>query len=755
MKKEVNISDFADALLAMQKRYDFIVCDELSKYRDNLNLPNHLYLLTNSRRSKFLYASVHKSPSVDIEQILDKLETLLHQDSSMPDVVEVYYPQVVPAHTISGLLSTAIEKRIELSIKDYNELIKEETFEVLLEPKEKTIFSQIGTLEKNLYDIMLDAGNVTDIKNDVLRAYILNYLYYHTSIPEEDLVTLVKEVTSCDEMVIKKLITSLLKKGKINISGTLLELAPSTINIIKEAICMLEKEEREMKSELETIFKKYGLEDKNVEKIVTLLVELYKRPVDIKQSESVHTSSINLFKTEAERIIGADKIEAFCNDVKELCASNNFFNRVGSNSTFVSYYQNEEFQNYANNRKKNLYIDTSLLAYIFCKQTGYVSLRNKDWNDSLYKATIRLWLSKLQNKNLSFCTMDGYIDELCGELRKALSCAMFDEYENAIFKIGTNTRNVFYNYFQFLRESDYVDKSMSFAAYVTSLGFPNDVMADNFKDKAKKRFKDIFSEIGVQIRVCRNNYEEFWDTATSLYDNILLDSKSTKTRNAMEMDIRQTLYLMLNNEYQQNEVNYFVSWDKTMSNLRDRLDGKYPNRFSFFAIYPPHTLLHVLSMERMNVNKNWLTDSVFAFADIQERVGQKWRNLVDSILLPLFDTEPSSIKFFNELFSIQKKIFGEDVMDDEDRLVDDKAPIEQILDDMRKCAQNFSSGRENFREYLQDEKNNDFIKKIYESGLQKLRENKYTSEVIKPLASHYKEYWHQKNEQIVDEVKLS
>lgn len=750
MKKEVNISDFANALLAIQKRYDFIVCDELSKYRDNLKLPNHLYLLTNRRRSKFLYASVHKSPIVDIEQILDKLDTLIHQDFSMPDVVEVYYPQVVPTHTISKLLSTAQEKRIEILIKDYNELIKEDAFETLLEPKEETIFSQIGTLEKNLYDIMLDSGNVTDIKKDVLRAYILNYLYYHTPILEKDLVALINEVTRCDEMVIKKLITSLLKKGKIQISNTLLELAPSTINIIKETIFMLEKEEREMKSELETILKQYGLVDKKVDEIITLLVDLYKRPVDIKQQESMHTSSISIFKTEAERIIGADKIEAFCDDVKKLCANNNFFNRVGSNSTFVRYYQNEEFQNYANNRTKNLYIDTSLLAYIFCKQTGYVSLGNKDWNDSLYEATIRLWQFKLQNKNLSFCTMDGYIDELCGELQKALSCAMFDEYENAIFKIGTNTRNVFYNYFQFLRESGYVDKSMSFVTFVALLGFPNDVMADDFKHKAKKRFKDKFNDIGIQIRVYRNN-NEFWDTATSLYDNILLEANPKKTKNAMEMDIKQTLYLMLNKENQQNEVNYFVSWDKTMSKLRNRLESKYPNRFSFFAIYPPHTLLHILSMERMNVNTDWLTDNVFAFADMQEHTGQKWRNLVDSILLPLFDTDSSSIKFFNELFSIQKKIFGEDVMDDENRLVDDRTPIEQILDDMRKCAQNFSSGKENFREYLQDGKNNDFIKMLYEESLQEMKRNRYTFDMIKPLEEHYKAYWHQ---QITDEITL-
>ena len=566
----------------------------------------------------------------------------------------------------------------------------------------------------------------------------------------------IKNSTQCEDLVIVNILKSLKKKGKIKLHNDELSLTHDVVVKMKDMIDNLEKEEREMKSGLEEIFSKYGLNketDKN--RLIEFLVKLYQRPVDSKNNHFLKISVLDEFRTEVIDLIGAERAMLLIDEVKVLCCNNNFFNRVGSSCTFISYYQNEDFQKYVSNRKKDIYLDTSLLAYIFCRNTGYVPLDAQDWDDYFYVKTIQLWQFQKKNKNnVRFFAMDGYIDELCGELQKALSCALFDEYENALFQIGKNTRNVFYNYFHFLRDREYIEKTVSFADFITSLGFPNKVMDDSFRSRAKNKFITEFSKIDIQKQSYSERDEECWNDATFQYDSILLAHKSNKTKHAMEIDIQQTLYLMRGGNSHVNHINYFVSWDKTMCELRDQLNEKHPNTFSFFAIYSPNGLLTTLSMENMNMDSSWLTDSIFAFADQYDGTGQKMRSLVDHILLPLFNTDQKSIKFFNELFLIQKQVFGDAAMEHESTPTDDRAPIEMILDDMRKAVQSYNNGTMNFSKYLLDEENHEFVRNFYQSCLEKLKQRSYSFQMVNKLVEHYKQYWQHKNDEYTNIVTL-
>ena len=229
-----------------------------------------------------------------------------------------------------------------------------------------------------------------------------------------------------------------------------------------------------------------------------------------------------------------------------------------------------------------------------------------------------------------------------------------------------------------------------------------------------------------------------------------------KTKTAEAIDVQLVLHLLTSQDKQNTkDVYYFSTWDKTISPLRDELQDKYPNKFQFFAVYNPGALLNVLSLEKVKISPKWMNEITFAYADQAEGVSQKMRNFVDHVLLPLMNTNPDSIQFFNTLFEIQKQAFGDYVMDkDSSRENDLTAPIEQILDDMRRMVQGINSVQANFGEYLRIKENRDYVTDLYQKCIKSLSKNEYSVEMLNPLKEHYQQFWQHMNDEFSEQLTI-
>ena len=230
-----------------------------------------------------------------------------------------------------------------------------------------------------------------------------------------------------------------------------------------------------------------------------------------------------------------------------------------------------------------------------------------------------------------------------------------------------------------------------------------------------------------------------------------------KARKAEEIDARMVLHLLSTQDYDDSKsVFYFSSWDRTIKELRDEMHKEFPNTFKFFSVYDPGTLMRILSMEKIHVNDKWMNEVTFTYADRADNINQRMRNLVDHVLLPLFNTEPESIQFFNRLYAVQRDTFGDGIMeDDSSKGKDTKVPIEQILDDMRKSVQLVSSERANFGEYLNDPTNHDYVYGLFKDCSEALKNRKYSVNMVEPLKEHYQQYWINRNKEYREQMVIN
>lgn len=762
MTREIDINDFEVAVFDYQRqKYNFAKYDE-----NNLNsrlelISSHLHLLSNGRRRKFIYVTVHKFLKIDLQEPMHKVIKMLDDDNSLPDLIEVYSPYIQYKRDIKDIEEEYAD--VEIKVLEYNALINETIFSQVLEPTENTEFTEIKTINKTLYDIVLNSPTSTSIKRVVLSAYVLQTLF-ENDMPKDQLIQVVSDVTKCSDIYLEKLVNKLEDKHKIRpCEGGKYQLSIEERKNLQEIINSKTSEEREMKQQLLDLFAKYSISGDKGLKLVEKLLILYKKPYDLSinsdnnnTDDNRHEIAIKELKQEIVNLVTKSNADKLYNEIRDICQENHFLNRVAASNTYLDLYQNEEFQRYISSNYKRIYLDTSLLEYIFCNYTGSVPVNQEDWDDYYYDYTIKLLETQRRNKRrICLCTTEGYLDEVCGELQKALSCALFDEFEGGLFKIGKNTRNVFYNYFQFLKENEYIDKSTKFAKFIYNLGLPNNALSPDFRQHAKTKLRKEFeNNINITIEKTNNTNSKWWDSATKHYDEIIL-RKSTKTQTAEKIDIELVLHLLSNQDVRNKTVYYFSSWDQTISDLRDDMHKEFPNTFKFFAVYNPNSLLSMLSLENVRVTPEWLNDITFTYADNTEGVSQKMKSLVDKIVLQLFNVERDSIQFFNKLFDIQKEVFGDNIMNDDYGAKRDKrAPIEQVLDDMRKIVQEISHGKENFKEYLNDSINKEFITSLYKNCIDALASRKYNIEMLAPLKGHYQQYWHDKNTQLADQIVL-
>lgn len=766
MGKELSINVFENCVLEyLRQQYLFQVINtgKVSSLIKEVSL--HFFLLSNGRRKKFVYISVHQSLKTELSLCIEKISDLFRKDGTLPDIIEVYSPYVQKRQVIKEIKELYAPTGIEISIFEYNTLIDNSSIAPLLESKEITEFSEIKTIDKALYDLILHSASSYDIKKDVLTAYIEQTLHDNQE-TRDDLIEKVSFTTECTKDVVGKIVDKLANKKKIHLNeNKKYELSKEEHIKIDDIISTLQKEEREMKVELLEVFNEYNIPQEHRTQLVEKLIEIYKRPIDIsspkgikKMDDNKHDTAIHIFKQEIASLISVKNTENFCNSILEVCSRNRFLDRVGASATYMEYYQKPEFQSFVNAHNKHIFLDTSPIEYLFCKQTGYVLKDKEDWTDKYYDFTIKLYDTQRQNKgHMHFFTTEGYIDEACGELQKALSCALFDEYEGGVFKIGKNTRNVFYNYYLFLKEKGHIDSSVNFANFVHHLGLPNQVMQENFLALSRKKIrKELENQMGISVVPIDKFDESMWIASTGIYDNILNKRSAHKTKTAETIDVQLVLHLLTSQDKQNTkDVYYFSTWDKTISPLRDELQDKYPNKFQFFAVYNPGALLNVLSLEKVKISPKWMNEITFAYADQAEGVSQKMRNFVDHVLLPLMNTNPDSIQFFNTLFEIQKQAFGDYVMDkDSSRENDLTAPIEQILDDMRRMVQGINSVQANFGEYLRIKENRDYVTDLYQKCIKSLSKNEYSVEMLNPLKEHYQQFWQHMNDEFSEQLTI-
>ena len=670
MKEIVDMSAFRDSVLLYQT----------NRFKVQLENPNSslgecMIFIKNNGRKKIVLSTAHAMLSIKCEELFQFATSLIEKDPLCSDTIDFFYPTTISSPTLQNITEMAVRHNINLIVYDYPRLIDLDEFSSVF--KQNFELESITPAYRVLYDMLLEGSNVSEIKNSILYSMLIFAIYdaenheIHLSNLENKLHELFPQVSTNQAL-------SYLKREKRiqsleNRKDWLALTNKERINIEKN-IQKARRRETDFIYQFNALLTKYGIDNDRCESLILKLKQVYEEnfktniqsPISAfdKKIETVFNEFKEVLKCE---IVDIKLLDNLISDIKKLCTENTFLNRISASESFISLYDSPTLSTYLNQKCKYIYLDTPVLVYYICSKLGIIKKGQSDWDNNLYIATKHLLeINQQIGTDIRFYTIEHYIKETVGELRKALRIDAYKKY--GILYNVPETGNTFYNYFQYLKDNGFVDSKMTLATLLGTLGFqctnPEDQTFMSMNIPIIKRF---LQHHNIEYRYTESSY--LYPDALTKYKEILRKKNKNRTEHAMMCDVNLVLHLTSQSTGNHSEIDYYIcSWDPTFTDLGKWIVRQDPQRYHRFSSYNPSKLANKLSYEKFNINAACITDSIFAYADENYELSTRIRNLYDNDLSKITNPEDSLV-FIDRLENLKDKYLyqGDDDFDNEQR----------------------------------------------------------------------------------------
>lgn len=670
MKEIVDISVFRNSIVSYQgSRFKAQIEDA------TLPIGERMTFVKNNGRKKIVLSTAHASLCVKGEELLKSAAELIEGDALYSDSVEFYYPTTISPHDMKKIIEMAEPLGINLIVYDYPKLCELEEF--------STVFKQSFELEtvtpayRVLYDMLLEGSNVSEIKNSILYSMLI-FAIYEEEKHEIHEGELEKKLQKKFPHVSMNQALAYLKREKrikkVENRDGWLSLTEKEIINIENNIKKARRIETDFITQFNAILAKYCIDNDKCEGLILKLKQVYEEnfKTNIQSTISAFDDKINIafngFKEILKQEMKNDSLlDDLISDIRKLCTENAFLNRISASESFISLYDSPKLSEYLAQKSKQIFLDTPVLVYYICSKLGFIQNEQKDWDNNLYIATKHLLgINKSTDADIKFHTIEHYIKEAAGELRKALRIDAYKKY--GILYNVPDTGNTFYNYFQYLKENGYIGSKQSLAALLLQLGFqcvdPED---DSFICKNTYKFKQLLDHNG--IKHTNTEASHLYAEALEQYKGQLWKERKVRTEYAMRSDVNLVLHLASLSPGDNSEIDYYIcSWDPTFIELGRWVVKKNPEKYHMFSSYNPSKLANKLSYEKFNINAACITESIFAYADENYELSTRVRNLYDNELSQITNKK-DSLLFIDKLEKLKDKYLyqGEDDFDNEQR----------------------------------------------------------------------------------------
>lgn len=736
MARAKAVGDFIqNAISSLSKeQFDELVCifqKHYCGYNDVVKVDgccdggNDLKVFSNKREvKKCIQITVQKFIENKIKSDLIKIDKLI-AEYNYSTRFEFYCTATVTESRIEEYKKFAnLNYGIELEIYDSKRLSQlncDEVVEYIYSLHKDIIVKphevNVDKTTKALYDFLANGKDTSDIKNNLVESIIISILYEKEKL---DIQALTYEL---EKRLCKKIpdiihIINILKTDKRIIKDIdnpkLLRLSIEESGNVKSILTFSAKQEKDFKDKLQAILLKYKVLNL-YEEILNNLIELYKDNFrkDLNDTyvddDSTNKRIFDLLTKQINNCVLSENItQLLIQEIKELCIGNPYLNKISAGESFLSLYKSNQLEAYIKRKRKDIYFDTPAFVYYLCSLYG---LEINDWDDPKYKSMKSL--VRLQNSykdKITFYISYNYLQEVCGELQKALN---FFEFENCIFfkELG-GTRNTFYNYYMYLKENNLFEHDENincFKDFIELFGF--DVLDYNsvdFFNSTLRRLREICEEVDINVieRVKSDNYFE----TKVQYEKILGIHNKYRTDTAIQNDVNQTLFLL--NTYTDCDI-YFCSWDTAIHLLRDKLIEKSSNNLSYFYIINPARLSNIIALENFNIDESALTNDIFAYAEVKYDLSKRVRSLLEIIAPILNHRDSKNLKLINILSKIRKEQLEYKGANNQSLVAEDEnLPIEEVVLSLipkKEERERDPLIMDKFTKFMSDEKNTDYI----------------------------------------------
>lgn len=567
----------------------------------------------------------------------------------------------------------------QLNCKDVFDYIYSLHSGVVLKPEQMNI----DRATKTLYDLLANGKDSSDIKNSLVDSVIISILFEKAPIELSELKLELESRLGKEFPDILHFVNTLKTDQRIikdSDDPKLLRLSELEYDNVKDILANSSRIEKEFCDSFAEILEKHQIEyaDGILDELKNLYKFYYSNDLDdsSKNDESSYMKIFDSFKKYLLNLIdNKDDIDLLIEELKNLCSTNNYLNKISASESFLSLYKSNQLELYLNQKHKDIYLDTPTFVYFLC---DYYGIEKNDWDNPFYRSAKSLIrLKESYPEKISFFITQNYLGEVVGEIKKALLFSQFESYP--FFKDLGGTRNTLFNYYEYLKSKklfEEKDKIEHFDDFIYSLGFdninPNDVW---FFRETSKLLYQIAEDFNVQVVSWSQNekYAEF----KILYEKVLLAKEKDKTDTAIRNDVNQVIASL---EHDKDTDCYLATWDTTIHLLRDKiLSEDEHNDYSYFNICNPAVLSNRIALENFNIDGSALTNEIFAYADKKYDISNRVKSLLELIAPFLNEKGTGSKKLFKKLGRIRKEQIeqkGADILSVEE---EKNLPIEEII----------------------------------------------------------------------------
>lgn len=516
--------------------------------------------------------------------------------------------------------------------------------------------------QKILYNFINFGNTSTEIKTQIVNAFILNYLRNKEAVQISKIIeeSINYFENSFSPEFYKRKIENLIQKKKVEYT--------------KDGFVQLTKIESENLSRAQINFQenrdlffmfykdlllKYKIEHKREEllgKIENFLEDNFNIDLceiycsDINSDSTIYAPLLEYLKgiTDTD-----ERAENLFKDILLICEENDFLVRISASKVFSKISNPDQFQNYLRQQTRIVYLDSQIILYALCCKY----LPNDEYDNIFHKITSALFYYVDKNPNIKLKFGHQYLSEIAYQLKLALFLIPFAD--NGITEGTLLSTNIFYRFFFHLKKKKLLDEeTKSFADFMDNwlLLKEEDAYDPNYERIVFNSVNDILIN-EFNIEVIKFPFYDDCDSVSDLLEQVIKDNLlSIKTHYVLKNDALMVCHLS-NSQYHLNEP-FFLTWDKSFTPLRKKYKDKFRRRDPIsWHLFTPSKFLNHMDLINFKINPSSITND---FLSVMDGLGvhNMTRTIVDN-MNRFLDIKNISSNQRHKYIKITQEIFSE------------------------------------------------------------------------------------------------
>lgn len=493
--------------------------------------------------------------------------------------------------------------------------------------------------DKMLYDFISFGSNTTEIKGQIVKSFIIHKVYEANSMTQENLVQCCSQHFSNGESPYTNKVIQQLRADKILIfekESAQFKLSDTEVKRIDTLKSQFSFQEQKILNDIREQLIKFKVDPELGLQVIENLRTLFESNFDIDKQEILDRAySLNeddkiksftkLFYYLKKITNGSnEKAKLLAKKLLEICKNNDILQRLSAGKLFTSFSDPDVVRNYINQTERVIFLDTQIVLYALC-----IYFERTNYQNHFYQAVSDLLNLNDKHSGIKFKVYNRYLNEVGYHLKEALLLVPFEEYGLLEGLGGTN--NVFFSYYQYLKDSQLLEEEITSFADFLNIGFEL-----NEKDAFHRRYFDItegivrerLQSIGIEVYDDEEYSKDNFDEIKRAINSCLLSRDRNRPEATINNDANM-ISILFDEALSINEP-ILISWDQTLFCARKKYFDTFRTSRLWHWFTPDQFVSHI-SLLNFNISSTTITRDILSLFDDSFNLYKRTHQLLDTI----------------------------------------------------------------------------------------------------------------------------